>query len=233
MSAELLVLLPSRGRPELAARFVDAAAKMSDGRVDFLLGLDRDDPTLDGYVRNPALRLDQGVRTWVIDRRLSLSDKVNTMADRALDAAEPPRFLAFMADDCLPRTRDWDLHLTRAAGSMHGWAYADDQFQRSRLPTHWVVCANVVRQLGWMMLPEVEHMFVDNAVLALGSQLGRIAYCPDVTIEHLHPVAGKAALDDTYGDMAAQLAADRTRFEAWRAGPDFQRCLDRLVEVLP
>ncbi len=76
-----------------------------------------------------------------------------------------------------------------------------------------------MRALGWMMLPTAQHMYVDNAVLELGRATGRILYRPNVIIEHLHPVAGKAAWDASYRESNAdeRYVADRTAFEAWRA----------------
>ena len=72
--------------------------------------------------------------------------------------------------------------------------------------------------LGWMMLPTCEHMYVDTAVLALGQAAGRIAYCPSVVVEHLHPLAGKADWDDSYRASNAdeRYAADQAAYEAWR-----------------
>jgi hypothetical protein len=70
-----------------------------------------------------------------------------------------------------------------------------------------------------MMLPACQHMYVDTAILALGAAAGRITYRSDVVIEHLHPYAGKAQMDESYRESngAARFEADRKAFEAWHA----------------
>lgn len=113
-----------------------------------------------------------------------------------------------------------------ATGSMRwggpGIAYGNDLLQGERLPTAWVVSADLVRAVGWMMLPTCEHMYVDTAVLELGRAAGCIAYRSDVVVEHLHPAAGKAAWDDSYraSNTSTRYEADRAAFEAWKRDGD-------------
>jgi hypothetical protein len=49
-----------------------------------------------------------------------------------------------------------------------------------------------------MTFPGCIHLFFDNFVKQLGIDLGCLKYLPDVIIEHLHPVAGKAEMDEGY-----------------------------------
>ncbi|WP_037684635.1 hypothetical protein, partial [Streptomyces griseus] len=79
-----------------------------------------------------------------------------------------------------------------------GIVYGDDGYQGERLPTQWAMTADVVGALGRMVPAPVEHLYCDNSVLDLGRAAGCIRYLPDVLVEHMHPVAGKAADDDQY-----------------------------------
>ena len=49
-----------------------------------------------------------------------------------------------------------------------------------------------------MTFPGCIHLFFDNFVKQLGLDLEYLKYLPDVIIEHLHPVAGKAEMDEGY-----------------------------------
>jgi hypothetical protein len=62
-------------------------------------------------------------------------------------------------------------------------------------------------------------MYVDNAWLALGRAIGRIRYLPDVVVEHVHPVAGKAQWDEGYARVNARemYARDKQVYDRWLA----------------
>lgn len=213
--ADLIVVTPSRGRPRQLAELVDAVRTTTDGRVDVLGLVDVDDPERPAYKALPCA-------VWT-GQRASLSRWTNYAAAALLGPTqlEPPRYLASLGDDHLPRTRGWDLKLIAAIEALDGpgIAYGNDLYQGRALPTAWVVSVEVVRAVGWMMLPACEHMYVDTAVLVLGQAADRIAYVPDVIIEHRHPLAGKAAWDASYraSNSRDRYNADAAAFETWRA----------------
>lgn len=215
--ADLAIITPSRGRPARFAEMVAAVDATASGSVEVLCGRDSDDPT--EYLAALYGRTDV---TAMSGERRSLSAWTNLLAERALSRLDPPRYLASLGDDHRPRTPRWDRTLIGAiedrGGS--GIAYGNDLLQGERLPTAWVMSADIVRALGWMMLPACHHMFVDNAILELGQALGLIAYCPDVVIEHMHPTAGKAAMDASYraSNHPQRTAEDGRAFAEWQAG---------------
>ena len=212
---DLAVITPTRGRPERFAAMVLAVNATALNDVLIYAGRDEDDDS--GYTD----RLPPNVLT-AIGPRASLSAWTNGLARTAI-VYGGVRYLASLGDDHLPRTLGWSGTLIRAIENMGGTgiAYGNDLLQGQALPTAWVMSADIVRTLGWMMLPACEHMFVDNAILALGRAAGCIAYRGDVVIEHLHPVAGKAAVDESYraSNSAERMAADQRAFEAWRDDP--------------
>ncbi len=218
--ADLVVITPTRSRPVRFDALCEAVRFTTNSRVEVIGLVDDDDPVRAAY---------KGLRWGAqIGERRSLSGWTNWAARQLLDdpgsildQAEPPRYLASFGDDHLPRTMGWDVKLIDAIEQLDGpgIAYGNDLYQGERLPTAWVVSAEVVRALGWMMLPSCEHMYVDTAVLELGRAAGRIAYRADVVIEHVHPLAGKTGWDDSYRatNAATRFAADRAAFEAWLA----------------
>jgi hypothetical protein len=209
--ADLVVITPSRHRPRQLNELAHAVWETTEGRVEVVGLVDDDDPQRAAY---KAL----GCDIWTGPRK-SLSGWTNFAAGILLDG-NGYRYLASLGDDHRPRGRDWDLRLIAAIEALDGpgIAYGNDLYQGERIPTAWVVSAEVVRAVGWMMLPACAHMYVDTAVLDLGRAAGRIAYRPDVVIEHLHPYAGKGDWDASYreSNTAARFEADRQAFEAWK-----------------
>lgn len=212
--SDLIVVTPSRGRPQQLGELVDAVRDTTDGRVEVLGLVDLDDPDRAAY-KTLSTPIWAGVRN-------SLARWTNYAAACLLGATqlEPPRYLASLGDDHRPRTKDWDLKLIDAIEAMDGpgIAYGNDLLQGRNLPTAWVVSAELVRAVGWMMLPTAEHMYVDAAVHDLGQAAGRLAYRGDVVIEHLHPLAGKADWDESYreSNAADRYSADKAAYDAWR-----------------
>lgn len=213
--ADLVVITPSRGRPRQLNELAHAVTQTTGGRAEVLGLVDLDDPQRAAYRALPC-------RIWTGERK-SLSAWTNYAADQLLHGiaqADRPRYLASLGDDHRPRTRDWDLRLIEAIEALPGpgIAYGNDLLQGGAKPTAWVVAADLVRAVGWMMPPGCQHMYVDDAVRELGRVAGRIAYRPGVVIEHLHPAAGKAGWDDSYreSNTPARYEADRQAFEAWK-----------------
>jgi hypothetical protein len=213
----------------------EAIRSNAAGEVSVVAGLDLDDES--DYEQTVG----DAVVSYRGDRK-SLCGWTNHLAAQVVDGPNPPRYLASLGDDHRVRTPGWDLKLIEAVEQMDGpgFAYGNDLLQGKNMPTAWVVSAEIVRMLGWMMLPGCEHMYVDNAVLTLGSAANRIAYRPDVVIEHLHPLAGKAEWDASYRESNAdeRYTADRAAFETWRrnrAGFDAARvaAIRRPVTELP
>jgi hypothetical protein len=103
-----------------------------------------------------------------------------------------------MGDDHLPRTQNWDQAFIQALGINTGIVYGDDLLQGANLPTAFGMSRDLVVELQGMTFPHCVHLFFDNFVKQLGLDLNYLKYLPDVIIEHLHPVAGKAEMDEGY-----------------------------------
>lgn len=212
---DLAVITPSRGRPQQLAAMLASVFETAVVDVTVHIGLDDDD---DADYLADLLGKDYNAVVYRGERR-SLAGWTNHLVEQALDSVRPTRYLASLGDDHRPRTHGWDRRLIDAIEQLDGpgFAYGNDLYQGPRMPTAWVVSAELVRALGWMMLPGCQHMFVDNAVLALGRATDRIVYCPDVVVEHLHPYAGKAGWDDSYraSNAPGRFAADQAAYEQW------------------
>lgn len=212
----LVMLVPSRGRPESAAALGAAWNATVTGDSRLVLLVDADDPARDGYLAGHE-RWGQGSsEVRVIDGpRLGIGALLNSQA--ALEARRAP-FTGFMGDDHRPRTEGWDEALTGALGRP-GVAYGDDLLQRQNLPTAMVMSSGIITALGYITPPGVQHVYIDNYWMRLGEDLGNLQYLPDVVIEHMHVLAGKAPWDAGYAASTApeQCAKDSAAYEAFLA----------------
>jgi len=214
--APMVVFVPSRGRPGNIAQLAESWQETFSWYADLLVALDEDDPALPEY-----LALDVWNGTWasnVVGPRRRLGPTLNWLAESFPDYDA----IGFMGDDHRPRTPRWDEMVCKVLDGMGAAiVYGDDLLQHERLPTAVFMTSNIPAALGWMCPPGMVHLYLDDAWKALGEGMGRLRYLPNVVIEHLHPTAGKAPMDERYAEVnsAEQYASDGAVFEEFkRAG---------------
>lgn len=135
------------------------------------------------------------------------------------------QWYGLLGDDVVPRTLAWDVKLVEAA-LPDGLAYADDGFQGEKLATHPVIAGELVRAIGFLAPPELDHSFVDTVLHEIARETGRLRFLPHVVLEHLHPAAGKAPEDATYR-YRETFERDRRAFERFMA-TRFRRVVARV-----
>lgn len=204
--ADLLIPVPSRGRPHNIARLVDTVKQTATGDVDILVILDDDDeqqyPRIDGV-------------DYLVTGRLGLARSYNLALGRILEYP----YAALLNDDHVPETPGWDQELIGEIDRMGGTgiAYGADGIQAT-LCTAPIVSTDIFRHLGWVSLPGLRHWYIDNVWYQLGLGLGRIIRRPDVVTRHHHRINGLAPDDATYREVSDNhelTDADRTRYTAW------------------
>lgn len=209
----VLVLCPSRGRPDSAKEVVlSFLATIANPDTFLCFVVDSDDPTKDAYPSDGA-----HVTTMTIDPPPGcMNAALNAAA--ATDFAKGYDVVGFIGDDHRFRTQGWDETFGRFLGEHPGIAYADDLFQRINLPTMWFVSRPIVDAFG-MGHPEMRHLWIDNYWRELGEAAGCLYYFEHVVIEHLHPAAGKAVWDENYLRVNSNEVADHDRgvYEHWRS----------------
>lgn len=213
---DLLVIVPSRGRPGRLRAMIDACLSLAEADTDIAVGIDDDDPAAGEY--EEFLRaFPPGYLFYTKAERRTLGMWTNRIAAANVDQY---RAFASLGDDHLPRTEGWDGLLLEALDNLNdtgtGIAYGNDLHQGEMLPTAPVISSDIVDALGWMCEPSLAHMYLDNVWRDLGRAAGCLAYVPGVVIEHCHPDAGKAVADGTYAGSRAGEEADRQAYERWR-----------------
>jgi hypothetical protein len=212
---DLVVVVPSRGRPGAVAELATECARTCTADTVLLVVVDTDDPTLPQYAAP--------VGTTVFFAWAPASSghvgAINYGATRAL-AEFQPFAVAKLDDDHRPRTRGFDSKMLAALRKMGtGIVYGNDLYQGQKLPTAPAITADIVRTLGFMAPPELGHLYCDDFWRDLGNEAGCLRYLPDVVVEHMHPFAGKAVVDDGYrrANAPAQFQRDGAAYDAYKA----------------
>lgn len=225
MPAPLLVIVPTRGRPQNAARLAKAFEETESLNAELVFVADHDDPELPAYhLAAPRLLVYTG------QTGTGMVASLNWAASLYADVYD---YLGFMGDDHLPRTRGWDAHVLGALDAMEPRvAYGDDLLQGGALPTAAFLPSRLVRALGYMAPPALRHLYVDNFWLELGQHLGGLRYLPQVVIEHVHPAAGKTPMDERYQAVNSTEAdmLDRQAWRLFRDGDGFAAAIHRVLD---
>lgn len=194
MIHELTIFVPSRERPHNAARLYGSFLATRRADSELLFVLDDDDPTYDQY----CYQLRHGnARVLRVPRgRRGMVDAINS----GFKQTQLGYATGFFGDDCLIRTEAWDkifLENLKELGP-YGLVYGNDLLQGINIATHPIMTSNLPKTLGYIALPELQHLCVDIVWMIVAEKLGCLRYAPEVTIEHLHPANRKAKWDDHY-----------------------------------
>lgn len=221
---DLVMLIPSRGRPENMARWCQSL-RDTGATCDQVVAVDDDDPTIEEYRRVS----DEFGFMLVVAPRQQLVGTVNR--HMSVLARQYP-FVGYAGDDHVAITTQWDARLLEAARSAGkgGFAHCEDLLQSGRVPTTFVVDSRFIRSLGWIFEPSLVHLYADNSVVDLARALGTERYLSDVVVEHRHPFVGKATWDATYESANSTLRCeeDKASYESWRFGGGFDESLSIL-----
>lgn len=212
---DLVVIVPSRGRPEAARALAQHFMNTAAGSTTLMFAVDADDPRGGEYDELGA------VTNYVSEAPSSMVRALNTVAlSRAL-AEDSPFAIGFCGDDHRFRTYGWDVAYLKALRELGtGIVYGDDLLQGEKLPTQCAMTSDIVRALGYMAPPTLTHMYVDNVWRDLGTAADCLRYLPDVVVEHMHPIAGKAEWTEGHRrvNTSEMYAKDEAAYLAYLAG---------------
>lgn len=183
------ILCPTRNRPGNVRRLIESARDTADGPLEFVFYADDDAPL------PPDITSQDGVVT-ITGPRIMMSAMWNACWDRASGE------IAMMgADDIAFRTPGWDTTVLAEFTKypdrivlVHG----QDGIQGPDLGTHSFLHRRWVETVGYFTAPYFSRDFADTWINDLAIRIGRRVYLPEMYIEHLHPVVGKAPWDETH-----------------------------------
>ena len=227
--SDLLVIVPTRGRPQNAQAFYDSWIATTED-TDLLFVCDEDDPLLGTYqYRRPMM---SKASLMTVPPKLRLCGALNKAA---VEKANDYKYLAFMGDDHRCRTLHWDKIVREAVGDHQvAIVYGNDLLQGETMPTAVVMTSNIVSTLGYMAPPSLEHLCLDLCWLDWSNALDCRIYLDHVVIEHLHPANGKADMDAGYrlANSGEQVKRDADAYYSYRDDGGLARDVKKLKKLL-
>jgi hypothetical protein len=232
MADDLLVIIPTRGRPHAIPEIM-AAWDDTGATADVLFCVDKDDPELAGYKQQAKAYADDGRVRFVYWARKRL---VGTLNQAAVKNAGDYRFLGFLGDDHRPRPAEqpWDERIRICLSGGPGIVYGNDLLQGEAMATAVAMTSDIVETLGYMAPPAMVHLCVDLVWVEWGRGMERITYLDDMVIEHLHPAAGKAEIDQGYEECNSpeQVSSDAAAYYNYRDNGGLEADLVKLRKLV-
>jgi len=221
---DVIVLCPTRGRPDKAAEMVTSfRATATLFSTEIILVVDDDDPCVAEYLALPSQFMDQSsgplrppnpvhVMVIPIAEGGSLTAATNTAAKRIWD---DDCIIGHVGDDHRFETLGWDKAVVDAL-ERPGVAYGDDGHWHAQLPTAAFLSSVIPRTLGWYANPVTLHYGIDDTWGDLGRAIGNLRYLPDVRITQPGPYETSLAGDDVYWRAQEHREADANAYFEWR-----------------
>ena len=184
---DLSIVLPTRGRPQLARCALQYIARQARApeRIEVILCIDEDD------VRSRGLELAPlRVRELVLPPGIGMGEITNRGA-----RASRGRHVMLANDDLRIATPGWDKRVIAAAERFaDGVAliYTNDRHQGGRLSTFPILPRATAVLLGQLACHRVNHFHIESHLFGIFRELrqlghDRLVYLEDVEIEHVRP----------------------------------------------
>lgn len=197
LSTRISLLMPTRGRPALAERFIRSAAERAERAdlVEVIVRADEDDPA------SHALQASGLKLSTIIGPRTSMGAYNTDCLARSNG-----EIIVLTNDDVVIQTPGWDRALRETHASQRDaiyLAYPNDLFKGKRLCAFPVLSRRTCELLGDPFPRAYQGAFIDYHLLDIFKRLEhaghlRLFYLEDVVFEHMHFRTGKSQYDDTY-----------------------------------
>jgi hypothetical protein len=224
--ADTLVIVPTKGRPQQFVRLVRAIWDTAAEPVDILALHSPGD--FQNYREHLSAMQHDAKPLWPL-RSVTVPAEFDSYSGKLARAATAMRkyvtshrFLAVLNDDHEPVTSGWDRAFKDAIGNeSFAVAYGPDGvWEDGQVPTAPFLTSSIVTALGWIALPGLQHILIDNVWMELAQGTDTLHFLRDVRIQHHHVDNGEAKWDATYRETQnnePRNQQDRERWWAWQA----------------
>lgn len=221
------VVLPSLNRPHLLKEFFKCY-KDTDSTIPGLLLIDDQD-----FKKNEAAYQDLELpKEWRIVRTtgVTMAAKINEVWDQIITLD----YVCILNDDHKPKTNKWDAKIAGLITGSNIVATNDGWKAPHRLCGAITYSGNVLRAVGYMFPPGVQHLYHDDAWEFLGNKAGCVQIAMDIMVEHDH-VYKHGKVDETFKKVNSEESwkGDIEAFEAWHKSGEAERAAERLVGIQP
>jgi hypothetical protein len=195
---DLLLVVPSRQRPHNIARLLDCMDRTCRADTALVVGVDDDDPALGDY---------RGLGAELVVLSGFQGQLVRWL--NRLSARAGFRAVGHIGDDNTLDTVGWDARVMESL-ERNLFCFGNDLDPgrpQGSLSIHIFMQSRVVRTLGYMGPPEIQHMYVDPVWFAWGTATS-IEFLRDVEIPHHHYSLGRSPVDESYGRSTGLIPRD-------------------------
>lgn len=235
------VLIPSLNRAHLVEEFFKAYRE-TDSTVHGLVLVDKTDPKLEEYRK---IEYPFGWKL-IITEAITMGSKVREVYEQYKDLD----YVMILNDDHRPRTKHWDEAIISQINGHNVVSTNDGPTPDKPWNAPKRICGaicfsgQIVRTLGWIFPPGLEHMYSDDVWGLLFSKAQCAHVMMDVCIEHVHAFLHPELRDETYkkinGDAVFSSPeptgglwdADRVAFQRWLK-EDGDRDVQKIIALQP
>ena len=203
-NTDLLVICPTRNRPEQLERMYRSFYKTISARTSLILCVDLDDDTEYDHLC-----------TYSIEERTTITKRINNVFNQYPNF----KYYSIANDDFEYMTVGWDYKMMQK-----GINCPKDPNRDYPFPVTMVIDGDIPRKLGWLQMPTLNHLCGDNVWDTIGKRANCFNYYDDVVVEHHHYLFNKAKVDDTYikGQMLHE--EDTVSFINWLSNHSHRDC---------
>lgn len=197
MAALISLLLPTRGRPELARRFMESVLQQANQSqaVEVILCIDEDD-TGSHDLDYPGL---------TVKKIIGPRNTMGALNTACLNASRGD-IVILVNDDMVIRTKGWDDIIRGVDAGIEDkiyLAYGNDLYKGEKLCSFPILSRRTCELLIDPFPENYKGAFIDYHLLDIFRRLqhagyDRIRYLENVAFEHMHYRSGKAEMDATY-----------------------------------
>jgi hypothetical protein len=222
MSSDTLAIVPTKGRPQFMKRLISSIRRSAHENIDIELVICESEgaiysetiETLRWMAANVNDGYFDGVFMTVVHDTATYVEKINYAAE---EYADRYKYLFIPNDDHEVMTPGFDVAFKEAIGDApFGLAYGfDGIWTEGQVATAPFMTASIWSALGYVALPSLFHILVDNVWVDLAKDQGACHYLPEVLVQHHHIDNGEAEHDATYAETNGNEQRNQHDREAW------------------
>lgn len=216
---KIAILTPSRERPDKLYRLFESVNTTitKDTQIDFIVGVDLDDPRLDEYRNMYSLMLQwawPNVRVkMIIDQRKKVSRIWNDLV-KETDAD----WIMNGNDDMIFNSRGWDVifkHYVDELKHPYHLFWFDDGINQDKNCAFPIVSKEWIKELGYFMSERFLYFFCETWIWDIAKRCGVAHYIDKVKLLHIHFAIDETLYDRTYHENRDdnQSKRDRVTFD--------------------
>ncbi len=230
---ENYIILPTYDRPELFERFIKSHQEYSSEHSKVFAIVDETESKINEYLNifkayDVAYFICPGKQQFTVKTNFALEEINKLISSGQLNK---PTHYSSHGDDVVLCQKDWDIKLMEACnGESFHIVYPNDG-RRPDLPCHWTTTTEIVDVVGFIALPVVDHMFVDNFWKIVGDRLSTMKYMEDVHIKHLHWAWGDSVKDRSYQHSDSLYQSDERKWNKYLSD-NMESMLQKIKEEL-